>query len=64
MARAGDHSHRGSGSMAGALIYSSAFLLALDLVAVFILVYQPGLYPGFIFLLQNKATPSKKGRFG
>lgn len=64
MARARDHNHRGSGSMAGALIYSCAFLLALDLVVVFILVYKPGLYPGFILLLQNKAKPSKKGSFG
>lgn len=62
LSRARDRSHRGSGSVAGALICSCAFLLALDLVAVFILVYQPGLYPGFILLLQNKATPSKKGR--
>jgi len=50
--------------MAGALIYGCSFLLALDLVEVFILVYKPGLCPGFILLLQNKATPSKKGRFG
>lgn len=64
MAHAGDSGRKGSGSVAGALIYTCAFLLALDLVAVFILVLSTWFISWFHTSAPNKGIHSKKSRFG